>query len=73
MSKIAVVAGGGKVKYLRTCSISLLMTSARIWEVSFQKHLAKDGYGVVVHYNSASSKEESEQTIKTITDAGGQA
>jgi NAD(P)-dependent dehydrogenase (short-subunit alcohol dehydrogenase family) len=35
--------------------------------------LAKDGYGVVVHYNSASSKAESEATVKAITSGGGQA
>lgn len=37
------------------------------------RSLAKLGYGVIVHYNSASSQTESEATVKEIVDAGGQA
>lgn len=56
MSKIAVIAGGGK-------NLGALIS----------KSLAKDGYSIVVHYNSESSKAESEATIKEIISAGGNA
>lgn len=37
------------------------------------RSLAKDGYGVVVHYNSPASKDESEATVNEIINAGGKA
>lgn len=37
------------------------------------KLLASLGYGVVVHYNSASSKAETDATIQEITTSGGKA
>jgi NAD(P)-dependent dehydrogenase (short-subunit alcohol dehydrogenase family) len=37
------------------------------------RSLAKDGYGIVIHYNSPSSKDESEATVNEIIQAGGKA
>jgi NAD(P)-dependent dehydrogenase (short-subunit alcohol dehydrogenase family) len=37
------------------------------------RSLAKDGYGIIIHYNSPSSKDESEATVNEIINAGGKA
>jgi len=75
MSKIAVVTGGGKVIGW-FCSRTRCAISQDEWQNLgglIAKSLAKDGYGVMIHYNSPSSKDESEATVKAIINDGGNA
>lgn len=73
MSKpVAVIIGHGKVWNLDSQSLYMLKGAQNLGGL-ISRALAKDGFLVVVHYNSASSKAESEATISEINSSGGEA